>query len=301
MLPRIQGLIRAVGTPRSYFHGRSHVSACLPNNILLFRRTTGADLRRATFESRPHHRFVLIFNLATAGIVQIDRAEVELRPGEGILLLPYQFHAFPKTQQESILWLIVTFECDHPAPLEQFRGKVFRFDLAVRRRLVSLLEQYVTGQDEQGNQVLAFELGCLLAQLLPLVRNVNASRSVTDRRARQLLDEIEAFLRQSRFTRCSAQELAKHLHISESRLRDRFRAAFGSSLGTYLRNYRLHVVIDHLRDTRCNFSETSRELGFPDSATFSRFVRRQTGYTPTEFRRRLMDYRRRSPIQAVKR
>lgn len=297
MPPRIQTLVRAVGTPRSYFHGRTHVSACLPNNILLFRRTSGTDLRRATFELRPHHRFVLILNLATAGIVRIDRAEVELRPGEGILVLPYQFHAFPKTQREEILWLIVTFECDHPAPLEQFRGKVFRFDVAIRRRLGSLLEQYVAGEDESANQVLAFELGCLLAQLQPLIRKSQATPSVTDRRARQLLDNIEAFLRQSRLAAIGVQDVAEYLHISESRLRDRFRAAFGSSLGTYLRNYRLHLAIDHLRDTRRNFTETASTLGFPDSATFTRFIRRQTGYTPTEFRRRLINYHRQGPTK----
>ncbi len=293
---RLQSLVRAVGIPRSYFHGRTHAGGCIPNNILLFRRTTGADLRRATFELRPHHRFVLIFNLATVGVVRIDQAEVELRPGEGILIPPYQFHAFPKTQREAILWLIVTFECDRPATFEQFRGKVFRFGAAIRRRLVSLLEQYLAGEEETFNQILAFELGSLLAQLQPLVRKSQASPSVTDRRARQLLDDIEGYLRLSRTAAISVDDIAKHLHISESRLRDRFRAAFGSSLGTYLRNYRLHLAIDYLRDTRRNFTEIASDLCFPDSATFTRFVRRQTGYTPTEFRRRLINYRRQNPV-----
>jgi AraC-like DNA-binding protein len=76
--------------------------------------------------------------------------------------------------------------------------------------------------------------------------------------------------------------------VSESRLRARFRAAFGSSLGSYLRNYRLHTAIERMRDTRQNFTEIASDLGFLDSATFTRFVHRQTRYTPTEFRRRLI-------------
>ncbi len=293
MPPRIQSLVRAVGIPRSYFHGRTHVAGCIPNNILLFQRTTGADLRRATFELRPHHRFVLIFNLATVGEVRIDRAEVKLRPSEGILIMPYQFHAFPKTQREAILWLIVTFECDRPAPLEQFRGKIFRFGAAIRQRLVSLLEQYLADDEESVNQILAFELGCLLAQLRPLVRKSPAPPTVSDRRSRQLLDDIESYLHQSQTAAINVQDVAKYLHISESRLRDRFRAAFGSSLGSYLRNYRLHLAIEHMRDTRRNFTEIASDLGFPDSATFTRFVRRQTGYTPSEFRRSLVNFPRR--------
>lgn len=249
----------------------------------------GADLRRVTFELRPHQRFVLIFNLATAGVVRIDQAEVELRPGEGVLILPYQFHTFRKTQREGILWLFITFECERTAPLEQFRGKAFRFGAAIRRRLILLLEQYDSGEAESANQILAFELACLLAQLQTLICESLTSPVVADRRSHQLLEDIEDYLRQSGTAVIGIQELAKHLHISQSRLRARFRAAFDCSLGTYLRNYRLHLVIDHLRDTRCNLMEIASDLGFPDSATFTRFVRHQTGYTPSEFRRRLVN------------
>lgn len=286
--PSLESLARAVGTPRSYFHGRTHLESCVPNNILMFRRTTGADLRRAAFELRPHHRFVLIFNLATVGVVRLDSAEMELRPGEGLLILPYQFHVFPKTQREEILWLIVTFECDRPAPLEQFRDKVFRFGTPIRRRLVSLLELYRFDDEESVNQILAYEASCLLTQLHTLVRESNASTMTVDRRSRQLLDDINAYLRHSRPARMSVQDAAKRLNVSESRLRARFRAAFGSSLGSYLRNYRLHLAIEKMRDTRRNFTEIATDLGFPDSASFTRFVRRQTSDTPTEFRRRLI-------------
>lgn len=288
MEPRLKTLIRSMGVPRSYFHGRTHSESFVPNNILMFRRTTWADLRRATFEMRPHHRYVLIFNLATLGSVRIDRAEVELRPGEGLLILPYQFHLFPKTRREDILWLIITFECDRPSLLEQFRGKVFSFGAPVMRRLLSLAKLFRSEDEEWLNQILAFELACLVAQLQPLVREPKMLPIVADGRARQLLDDIEGYLRNSHPVITSIQEVAKYLRLSESRLRSRFRAAFGSSLGAYLRNYRLHVVIEHLRDTRRNFTQIANDLGFPDSATLTRFVRSQTGYTPSEFRRSLI-------------
>jgi AraC-like DNA-binding protein len=238
---------------------------------------------------RPHHRFVLIFNLGTAGAVRVDRAEVELRPGEGLLILPYQFHAFPKIEREEILWLIVTFECDRPATLEQFRGKTFPFGGSIQRRLVSSLELFAARPQESSNQVLALEIACLLAELRPFVRKSFASPILADRRSHQLLSDIEAYLRQSQPAAVRVQDLAQHLHVSESRLRTRFRAALGSTLGDYLRNYRLHVAIDYMRDTRRSFTEIATDLGFSDSATFTRFVRRQTGYTPGEFRRRLIN------------
>lgn len=265
------------------------MESCVPNNILVFRRTTGADLRRATFELRPHHRFVLIFNLLTVGVVRVDSSRVKLRPGQGMLILPYQFHAFPETRREQILWLFVTFECDRPAPLEQFRGQVFRFGASVQQRLISFLELYRSDDEEYVNQVLAFEVASLLAQLRSEIGESHGPTMAPDRRSRQLLDEINGYLRRSRPDTISVQDVAKRLSISESRLRARFRAAFGSSLGYYLRNYRLHLVIESMRDTRRNFTQIANDLGFPDSATFTRFVRNQTGYTPTQFRRRTIN------------
>lgn len=285
---RLSSLVQAVPIPRSYFHGRTHVESCIPNNILIFRRTTGADLRRATFELRPHHRFVLIFNLTTVGIVRVDGAEVKLRPGQGMLILPYQFHAFPETRREQILWLFVTFECDRPAPLEQLRGKVFRFGASVRQRLISSLGLYRSDDGEYANQTLAFEVASLLAQLQSEIRDSKGPPAAADRQSRQLLDEINGYLRQARPGASTVQDAAKHLSISESRLRARFRAACGSSLGYYLRNYRLHLTIECIRDTRRNFTQIASDLGFPDSAAFTRFVRNQTGYTPTQFRRRMI-------------
>ncbi len=285
----LSSLARDVGVPANYFRGRSHTEICVPNNILFFRRTSRADLQRATFELRPHHRYVMIFNLATAGVVRIDAVSAQLKPGHGLMILPFQFHTFPETASEDILWLILTFESDRGSMLEEFRGKVFPLDASTHELLASLLIRYRIGDDETTNQLLALEAGRLLAALRPLVRKAMVPRTTTDARARQLLDDIDAHLRRSRDAAVSVQMLAAHLHISESRLRARFQAAFGTTLGAYLRNYRLHLVIDLMRDTRLNLTEIANELGFPDSATFTRFFQAQVGSTPTVFRRRMIE------------
>jgi AraC-like DNA-binding protein len=288
-LSPLHSLARAVGVPKNYFHGRTRAETCVPNNILIFRRTTRADLQRATFELRPHHRFVVIFNLATAGVVRIDGVPIALQPEQGLMILPFQFHTFPETDQDDILWLILTFECDQPAALEEFRGKIFPTDRTTRNRLTVLLGQYRAANDETTNQVLALETACLLAGLRPLVRKAMIPRTTTDQRARQLLDDIDAHLRSSPSVAVSIEGLAERLHVSESRLRARFRAAFGTTLGVYLRNYRLHLVIELMQDTRRNLTEIASELGFADSATFTRFFRTQVGATPSVFRRRMVE------------
>lgn len=287
-MPSFLQQVRRLGAPRNYFHGRNYAELCMANNLILFSRTTRQELQRATFELRPHHRCVLIFNFATDGIVSIDGVRTLLQPQHGLLLLPFQAHTFPEIAAEEVLWLILTFETELLEWLEDFRGKVFPLDAATVEQLARLLALYRSPNDETSAQLLGLETAMLLARLRPLVRKPRGASIPTDRAARALLAGIDAHLRAARGAPVSIGELAAGLHISESRLRARFRAAFSTTLGSYLSNYRLHRVIERMRDTRLNLSEIALDLGFPDSAAFARFFRTQTGTTAKDFRKRML-------------
>lgn len=280
--------LRALGAPQNYFHGRSYAEICAANNIILFSRTTRHELQKATFELRPHHRCVLIFNLETSGVVRIDGARALLRPNHGLLILPFQAHTFPEMAADDLLWLVLTFETNQLDWLEDFRGKVFPLDKATLEHLARILRLYRSPDDETTSQLLGLETSILLTKLRPLVRKPSVPRSTADRGARQLLSAIDTRLRATHSAPVSIGELAASLHISEGRLRARFRAAFSTTLGSYLSNYRLHRVIELMRDTRLNLTEIAGELGFADSAAFARFFRHQTGMTAREFRKRML-------------
>ena len=278
---------QAFPKPQSYFSGRSYCDVCMVNNIIFFARNARRELQEATFESRPHHRFVVIFNLETAGVIRIDGSLFHLESGQGLMVFPFQFHSFPETAAERILWLILTFETPQPGLLEDFRGKVFSFGGDLLDEMASLVRLYKSGRGEAANQLLGLGVARLLAQLRALVRTSVAPRAkADDGRSRHLLNDIEVRLRTTAGD-LSIRELADDLHISESRLRARFRSAFSLSLGSYLRNYRLHRIIELMRDSRRNLTEIAHELGFGDSAAFTRFFRTQTGQLPSKFRLRI--------------
>lgn len=285
--PSLLALARSVGVPQNYFRGRSHLESCVPNNVVMFCREARTELQRSTFELRPHHRFVVIFNLETAGVVRIDGVSRHLPPDHGLMILPFQFHTFPETEQERITWLIVTFECDRPDVLEAFRGRIFPIDAVTRGWLTSAAQRYRAASEEANNQLLALEIASILAHLRSQVRRADIPRTTTDRRDRQLLDDIDAILRHSPESPPSIHDLAVKLRISESHLRGRFQAAFGTTIGAYIRNYRLHLVIAQMQDTRRNLTEIANAVGFADSSTFTRFFRSQLKMTPTAFRRTL--------------
>ncbi len=278
---------QAFPKPQSYFSGRSYCDVCMVNNIIIFSRNARRELQEATFESRPHHRFVVIFNLETAGVIRIDGSLYPLEPGHGLMIFPFQFHSFPETASERILWLVLTFETPQPELLEDFRGKIFSFGGDLLDEMASLIRLYKSDRGEAANQLLGLGAARLLAQLRALVRTSAAPQATAeDSRSRHLLNAIEIRLR-STAGDLSIRELADELHVSESRLRARFRSAFSLSLGSYLRNYRLHRIIELMRDSRRNLTEIAHELGFGDSAAFTRFFRTQTGQLPSAFRQRI--------------
>src|SRR5438309_25368 len=82
----------------------------VPENIACFQRSVAHELNLPNHGRTLHHRYVLIAALRTAVTVCVDDRDILLNPGEGLLILPFQFHHYLQPQHDEILWLIVTFE-----------------------------------------------------------------------------------------------------------------------------------------------------------------------------------------------
>ena len=70
-------------------------------------------------------------------------------------------------------------------------------------------------------------------------------------------------------------------------LTQRFRVAYGESLGSFVRRQRLEWAARQLRTTEKRITDIALECGFSDHAHFSRCFRSATGLTPGSYRRLL--------------
>jgi hypothetical protein len=77
-----------IADPQDFFSGRGTLSLPAPINLLLFVRRTKKLLQQEALQNRSHHRFVLIFNLETAGHVHIDNLTFPFKPGQALVVLP---------------------------------------------------------------------------------------------------------------------------------------------------------------------------------------------------------------------
>lgn len=82
----------------------------------------------------------------------------------------------------------------------------------------------------------------------------------------------------------SNTQIAEHLHISEVYLRKLFSANLNLSVNKYIQKKRIDKAMTLLLETSFSITEISEMCGFSCIYYFSNSFKRQTGYTPTQYR-----------------
>ena len=276
--------------PQSYFQGIRSNQLCLPDNIVVFLRSDRETLNQRNFESRPHHRHVLIVNCMSAGSVSVDGAVYHLHPGEAFLIAPFQFHFYLEVQHPSISWLFLTFETATPGAFASFVNQPIALDTALLQQAAMLAQLYcsLTDDDRNSSNELVLSAGLFLTHLRrkaqndnpPLARPIPAAIS-----SGTLIPRINRLLYDRLAEGIGIQELGQRLAVSESHLRKRFKNLTGLSLGSYLVHYKLNRAVKLLVHSEASLSQIAVECGYESLAAFSRSFKSRLGVTPSQYRR----------------
>ncbi len=124
--------------------------------------------------------------------------------------------------------------------------------------------------------------GLLLELLATASRSVN-SPLPADRPA--WLAEVRDMIHADPATRRSLAALAGAVGVHPVTLARAFRKAFGCSVGEYVRRLRIERAAAQLGASDTSLAEIALAAGFSDQSHFSNVFRRQTGMSPSHFRR----------------
>ena len=83
----------------------------------------------------------------------------------------------------------------------------------------------------------------------------------------------------------SLRDVAEHLSVSEGHLSRLFHKVTGKPVTSYIRESRVLIACNLLKNTRESIAEISGSLGFSSQSYFQKVFRETTGMTPNEFRR----------------
>lgn len=82
----------------------------------------------------------------------------------------------------------------------------------------------------------------------------------------------------------SREDIARHIGISADYLTDCFRQELGITPMTYLRRFRIHRACELLETSDLSIMQVALEVGFSESAHFTRTFQREVGVTPRAYR-----------------
>lgn len=276
--------------PRDYFRGIRARMLCTADNIVAFLRTEKGLLQRRSFDSRPHHRHVLLICFETAGAINVDGSVFHLQPGQAFLVKPYQFHFYMEIERDAVTWLFLTFETRDPAPYESFANTPVALGPELLQDAVSIAQRFserdTASEADQDMLVLA------TATLLNQIRALALTQSAPLIRPRptppvgySLVDRINLLLDRRLEDSISIPRIAATLSLSESHLRKRFRALTGLSLGSYLVHYKLSRAVKLLVHSQSSLTQIALECGYESLAAFSRSFKTKLGVSPSQYRK----------------
>lgn len=202
---------------------------------------------------------------ADGGQAAIDALEHSLPPALVILDL-----VMPDVDGFDVLDHLRTHESTRHVPVLILSGKLLTFE-DVRR----LNQQHVLLHTKD-----TLDDAELEGVLSKLVQNGLDQ----DRRTSELVKLAVAYINQHYAHTISREEICQVLGISENYLSRIFREELGLTPVDYINRYRVSLARNLLLETDTAITTVAQQVGFDDSAYFSRVFKRYTGQSPRAFR-----------------
>lgn len=101
-----------------------------------------------------------------------------------------------------------------------------------------------------------------------------------------LAEDVRRVLESDLEEKITLSELGERFHVSVYHLERLFRAQTGYAIGRYRLLCRIAAAREFLATTEMPVGEIAEKVGIGDISNFSRYFRRETGYTPQEYRKR---------------
>lgn len=230
--------------------------------------------RRAGLNVAPHSHeyYEAVFYPEGAGSGRIGGEDYAIFPGCFALIPHGALHSEKHTGDGSVICLGLSGN-----GLEQAAG-VFRDPDGELTALARRIVREITGQHPgyiRLSELIAEEMLILIGRL-----------SRAGHTAERDLGYAAEYIRGNCHEKLSLPAVAAQLNISYEYFRHCFTARYGVSPAKYLLSARLSSAEKLLSDTDFSCTGIAERCGFSDSSQFAMLFRRETGMTPTEFRKK---------------
>lgn len=243
----------------------------------------------------------------------VDKGEVEvmadsqgfkLKQGEMIFHKPDEFHNVWANGRVAPNIVVISFECNSPT-MKYFHNKIVNIGDTEKNLLAQVIregrEAFSSPFDD--SNLLQLERKCdslfgceqlvrlYLEQLLiSLVRKGNSikaesrlSSTVRERAYDYLVKRVVGFFEQNISKHLSFDDVCKFSGLSKTNLKVVFKRKTGSGVMEFFKRLKIDEAKKLIREGEYNFTQVAEALGYTSIHHFSRYFKRITGMTPSEY------------------
>ncbi|HOL91497.1 MAG TPA: AraC family transcriptional regulator [Clostridiales bacterium] len=150
----------------------------------------------------------------------------------------------------------------------------------------------IIGEAENGSQGLAMVMNLhpdivLTDVKMPVMNGIEMARQIRKLAPeQQIVEEIERIISTQYSSPLTIESIAKMLHFTPNYIGTVFKLVKKISINRYLTNVRIEKAEELLRDNNYSINDIAIMCGYNDITYFHTIFKKETGITPSEYRRR---------------
>ena len=161
-------------------------------------------------------------------------------------------------------------------------------DIGINRELINLfkkLYEYEKSQDSTSDLSSRATLMLIIAKYLKKCKSVVIENNAEN----SDLSPVISFMKENIATGITVSQLAEFTHLHPNYFIRLFKQYFGSSPIKYFNNMKVTAAKEYLQKRNMSVEETSKNLGFSDIYSFSKFFKKNVGISPSLFKSTYID------------
>lgn len=245
-------------------------------------------------------------------LVYVDKGEVDatadgtvrhLRQGDILFHKPAEFHSLYANGVVAPNLVVIAFVCESAA-MQRFEDALYKAGETERNLLAAIVAEaksaFQNPLDDPATKALiradeprfaAEQMAALrLEQLLILLSRreessptKRISSSIKVRSDHELVNRIIAFMEENTYGNLTFADVCRFSAQSATNLKTIFKSVTGVGVMSYYRNLKIEEAKRMLREGDGNITQIADRLGYTSVHYFSRYFKRVTGMTPSEY------------------
>ena len=114
------------------------------------------------------------------------------------------------------------------------------------------------------------------------------SLTLEDNQDHPIVKKVKKFIKDNIYSKLDRQTIAEHVYLSPDHVGRLFKKETGYTLVEYIISQKVEKAKELIDENSYTIGEIAQKLGYDNFSYFSEVFKKETGYSPTDYKRRII-------------